>query len=86
MGRVAVTFRILPEGTDVDYHELEGSVRSALGPLVRDVVLRPIAFGLKALETTVVVDDAAGESDRVEERLRGVAGVGEVETLGVSLL
>jgi len=86
VGKVAVTFRIMPEGADVDVKGMESSVRVVLGPAVRDVAVRPIAFGLKALEATVVMDDAAGQADRVEERLRGIAGVGEVETLGVSLL
>jgi len=86
VGKVAVTFRIMPEGSDVDVDGMESSVRVALGAAVRDVAVRPIAFGLKALEATVVMDDAAGQAERVEERLRGIAGVGEVETLGVSLL
>ncbi len=86
MGRVAVTYRIMPEGAEVDVEGLESSVRRTLGGSVRDVAVRPIAFGLKALEATVVVDDAAGQAERIEEQLRGIAGVGEVETLGVSLL
>jgi len=86
MGRVAVTYRIMPDGADVDVAGLESSVRATLGGAVRDVAVRPIAFGLKAIEATVVVADAAGEAERLEERLRGIAGVGEVETLGVGLL
>jgi len=86
MGKVAVTYRIMPDGAEVDVAGLESSVRKALGGVVRDVAVRPIAFGLKALETTVVVDDAAGQAERIEETLRGLSGVGEVETLGVSLL
>lgn len=83
---MAVTFRILPEGSEVDVGGLESSVRRALGSAVRDVAVRPIAFGLKALEATVVVEDAEGQAERIESQLRSVAGVGEVETLGVSLL
>jgi elongation factor 1-beta len=86
VGKVAVTYRIMPEGSEVDVHGLESSVRGALGGAVRDVAVRPIAFGLNALEATVVVDDAAGQAERIEERIRGIVGVGEVETLGVSLL
>ena len=86
MGRVAVTFRIMPEGSEVDVTGLESSVRGALGHNLRDLAVRPIAFGLEALEATVVVDDAAGAAEGVEERIRAVVGVGEVETLGVSLL
>ncbi len=86
MGRVAVTYRIMPEGTEVDVAGLESSVRTTLGGAVRDVAVRPVAFGLKALEATVVMDDAGGQAERTEERLRGIAGVGEVETLDVTLL
>ena len=31
MGKVAVTYRILPEGTEIDLDEMEKSVRSMLG-------------------------------------------------------
>lgn len=86
MGKVAVTFLIMPEGAEVDIGAVETSVRGSLGPSVRDVAVRPIAFGLNALEATVVVEDAGGEAERIESQLRGVEGVGEVETLGVSLL
>lgn len=86
MGRVAVTYRIMPEGTEVDVGALESAVRKALGATVRAIAVRPVAFGLKALEATVVVDDAGGQAERVEEQIRGLAGVGEVETLGATLL
>lgn len=86
MGRVAVTFRILPDGSEVDVSRLEASVRGALGGSLRDVAVRPIAFGLNALEATFVVEDSAGAAEGIEERIRGVVGVGEVETLGVTLL
>jgi elongation factor 1-beta len=86
MGRVAVTFRIMPDGSEVDVAGLESSVRGALGGTLRDVAVRPIAFGLKALEATVVVDDAAGAAEVLESKIRALTGVGEVETLGVSLL
>ncbi len=86
MGKVAVTYRILPEGAEVDVTALASTVRRELGTAVRDVAVRPIAFGLKGLEATVVVDDAAGQAEGTEARLRALAGVGEVETLGVSLL
>jgi len=86
VGKVALTFRILPRGEGVDVAALEPAVRAALGGSLRDVAVRPIAFGLKALEATVVVEDAAGQAEQIEERIRGLPGVGEVETLGVSLL
>jgi len=86
VGKVAVTFRILPEGSEVDVAEMESSVRRSLGGVVRDLAVRPVAFGLQALEATLVLEDEAGQAEQAEEALRRIAGVGEVETLGVSLL
>ena len=40
MGKVAVTFRIMPEGSEVDVGGLASSVRGALGARVRDVAVR----------------------------------------------
>ena len=86
MGRVAVTFRIMPDGSDVDVPGLVTSVREVLSGSLRDVAVKPVAFGLNSLEATVVVDDAAGAAEDLEGKIRGLVGVGEVETLGVSLL
>lgn len=86
MGKVAVTFRIMPEGVEVDLEAIQGHIRSSLGEKVRKLEVKPVAFGLKAVEAIVVVDDASGELDRVEAALGGIPGVGGIETVEVSLL
>ena len=44
----------------------------------------PVAFGLVALIAHVVLpEDAAGQMDRVEEAIRGVDQVSEIEVLRV---
>jgi len=86
MGKVAVTFRIMPEGVEVDLEGVQSQVRSSLGGSLKKLEVKPVAFGLKALELIVVVDDKAGEMERLEEALRGIPGVGGVETTEVTLL
>lgn len=86
MGRVAVTFRVMPADSGVDVGDLESSVRESMGSALRDAAVKPIAFGLKAVETTIVVDDAAGAAERLERKLRGLTGAGEVETVSVTLV
>lgn len=86
MGRVAVTFRVMPADSGVDVESLESSVRASLGSDLRDAAVKPVAFGLRAVEATVVVDDEAGAAERLERKLRGLSGAGEVETLSVTLL
>ena len=86
MGKVAVTFRIMPEGVEVDLTKLEAAVRKSLGAKLKRLEVKPVAFGLKAIEVIAVVDDASGEMEKVEAALGGLPGVGGVETTEVTLL
>jgi elongation factor 1-beta len=86
MGKVAITFRIMPEGIEVDLKAVESGVRSSLGGSLKKLEVKPVAFGLNAVEAIVVVDDAGGEMERLEEALRGIPGVGGVEATEVTLL
>ncbi len=86
MGKVAVSFRIMPKGVEVDLDRLQSAVRKSLGGRLKKLEVKPVAFGLKAVETIVVVDDASGEIEAVEAALGGIPGVGGVETTEVTLL
>lgn len=77
MAEVIVTFRVMPTGVDVDLAALESKIKETIKA---DRVNRePIAFGLVALNVTKIVQDAAGEVDAIEEKLKKLEGVGEVE-------
>ena len=86
MGKVAVTFRIMPEDVEVDLEAVQSHVRSSLREKLKKLEVKPVAFGLKALESIVVVDDASGEMEQVEAALSRIPGVGGVETTEVTLL
>ncbi len=86
MGKVAVTFRIMPEGVEVDIDAVQSRVRSSLREKLKKLEVKPVAFGLKAVEAIVIVDDASGEMERVEAALGAIPGVGGVETTEVTLL
>jgi len=86
MGTVAITFRVLPEGTETDLDALKENVRSALGPAFRSLEEIPVAFGLKAIMTVALIDDEAGGSERLEQDLSNLPGVGSVETVDVTLV
>jgi elongation factor 1-beta len=47
-------------------------------------VKEPIAFGLYAIIADFVLDDAEGEMDRLEDSIKSVPGVGEIEVLFMS--
>lgn len=86
MGKVAATYRILPEGTEVSLHDLEASVRGVLGERLVKLEEMPIAFGLKALMATVIISDASGESEAVESSLSSLPGVSSVEVHEMGLI
>ncbi|MEM2419008.1 MAG: elongation factor 1-beta [Candidatus Hadarchaeales archaeon] len=84
MGQVAVIFRVMPEGTEVDLKRLEGEIRKL--PEVRDVQKYPIAFGLVALRVLAVVPDSEGGSEKVERALSSLEGVSSVQVEGITLI
>src|SRR5437879_4328950 len=102
MGSVAVTFRVMPDDPETDLERLKSRIRDRLpGSLrdlrgtpvafgltgaLRDVRGQPVAFGLTATLAIALVSDAEGGSDRLEETLAAIPGVGSVETIDVTLV
>ena len=88
MGEVALQYRILPEGLDVDLDELLVSITKALpeGALLKASEKKPVAFGLNAIHVLVVLDDKKGGVEKVESILAGVQGVQSVEIVQMGLL
>jgi elongation factor 1-beta len=84
MSRVAVTIRVMPEGTEVDLNELERRIRGLAQ--VTSVSREPIAFGLEALLLVAIVPDAAGGSEPLERALQELPGVGSVQVVGITLV
>lgn len=88
MGQVAVLFRLMPKGVETDVAAIERSVRGSLpqGVTVRGTQVRDIAFGLKSLLVSVVMDDAGGILESTETALARLSGVESVEVMEEGLL
>ncbi len=88
MGSYVIRLKVLPTDTDVDSQKLLGSISSSLGPErpIRRNNVEPIAYGLYALIIDVVVPEAEGVIDSVEQTVSGAPMVGQYELLGVSRL
>jgi elongation factor 1-beta len=86
MTRLIARVKILPSDADSD---MEGIV-AALGQsppngiVMKQSMKEPIAFGIFAIIADFVIDDAEGEMDRLENSIKSVRGVGEIEVLFVS--
>jgi translation elongation factor aEF-1 beta len=87
MGNVLVTYRIMPEGTEVPLDVLGERVRQ-VGKVAQrsEVVEQPFAFGLKVLIAKFIVADGSGLADKIEAELGALEGVSSVECLELGLL
>ena len=85
MGSVAVIVRVMPESPDVNFDDLKRALKVKL-PGIQDIREEPIGFGLKALKLAAVINDAGGETDKIEQSLNTVPGVERAEIIEVTLM
>ena len=87
MAKAVVTLKIMPESPEIDLSGIEEEVREKIKSFSGNEEIRaeqePIAFGLKALKITFVMDESKGSPDALEEDLRSIEGVNSVETIDV---
>jgi elongation factor 1-beta len=88
MGRVAVLFRIMPQSVETDLQEVAKLLPTALptGVTVRGLQVKDIAYGLKSLLVSVVMDDTGGILDSTEHALAKLPHVESVEVMEEGLL
>lgn len=88
VSKVLVDLKVLPESADVDYEELKEAIREKLESMdvvdIEGMEEEPIAFGLKAIRVKVVVPDAEGGTDALEDALKEVDEVNQVEVVSAS--
>ena len=85
MAKVIAQIKIFPTETTVDLGELRKKVEAGLPPgtTVARFDEEPIAFGLVALIARVAMPEQEGQMDKVEEALKSVENVGEIQVVNV---
>jgi len=85
LAKVVAQIKIFPTETTVDLAELRKKVEKALPPgaTVARFDEEPIAFGLVALVVRVAMPEAEGQMDRVEDALKSVENVSEIQVVNV---
>ncbi|MCI4361443.1 MAG: elongation factor 1-beta [Thermoplasmata archaeon] len=88
MGQVAVLFRLMPDGVEADLKQVAEGVRTTLpeGVTIRGMQVKDIAYGLKALLVSVVMNDVGGILDATESALAKVPHVESVEVMEEGLI
>lgn len=86
MGTVLITFRIMPESIDVPLEKLQEAITEKIhsfGGKVLRAERKPIAFGLTALELIFSMDEAKGTTDALEDDIKSLSGIMNVEVTDV---
>ena len=86
MARLVARIKVLPADADINVDRIVEGLKSNVpqGMELKGHAKEPIAFGLNAVVGDFMLDDAEGQMDKLEEAIRGVQGVGEIEVMNIS--
>jgi elongation factor 1-beta len=86
MARLVARIRILPAEADSNLKNVVESIKKSVpqGMEMKNSSMEPIAFGLNAIIGDFLLDDAEGQMDKLEESIKNVEGVGEIEVTNIS--
>mgnify|MGYP004444201025 CR=1 len=82
MGRIIAAYNLMPEGTDVDLQAIIDTLPSIVpaGVSITETSIKPLAFGLMKIEVGFDIDDSdENVGSKLEDVLRGIAGISDIE-------
>lgn len=83
---VLITLRAMPEDERTNLEDLAEKLKKVASGRFNHIEEKPIGFGIVALEAHFVVPEEEGASSRLEDEVKALEGVGEVEVVESSRL
>ncbi|MBU0758184.1 MAG: elongation factor 1-beta [Nanoarchaeota archaeon] len=87
MADVVITMRIMPSSVDVDLESLTTAAKNKIeafaGMNNMKTEIKPVAFGLKAIEIMFVSPEANGSTETLEAEIAAMEGAESVEVTDV---
>jgi len=86
MSKLVARIKMLPSESDADIDSIPRILRETLPEGFKLLAHKkePIAFGLYSLLADFTLDDSEGQMELLEESIRKVEAVGEIEVINVS--
>ncbi|WXG42930.1 MAG: elongation factor 1-beta [Promethearchaeati archaeon SRVP18_Atabeyarchaeia-1] len=81
MANVLAIIKVMPESAETNIQKLQSAISKKLPPKVsiKKAEIEEVAFGIKALKLSLMLPDETGGTDSVEEAIRNVKGVSDVQ-------
>jgi elongation factor 1-beta len=86
MTKLVARIKILPSESETDIMSIPRILSETLPEELKLIAhtKEPIAFGLYSILADFTLDDSEGQMDLLEESIRKIKGVGQIEVINVS--
>ena len=86
MAKVYIKLKVMPISPEIDLEIIKVQAQEkveAFEGKVHSVDVEPVAFGLKALVFTFMMDESKGATDPLEEDIKKIEGVNSADVIDV---